>query len=113
MSLSDLMCKPPQAGDAPLSLEQAEQMRRETRDWSLEGGGITREFRFKNFGHAMAFVNDVAKAAQEQNHHPDIFISYKTVRFTFKTHKIGGLSKNDFIMAAKIDRLLTRSPTTE
>jgi 4a-hydroxytetrahydrobiopterin dehydratase len=93
-------------------MEQAERMRGEAREWSLKDGGITRVFQFNNFGDAMSFVNSVADAAREQDHHPDIFISYKTVRLTFMTHKIGGLSQNDFIMAAKIDRLLTRPSLT-
>jgi 4a-hydroxytetrahydrobiopterin dehydratase len=71
---------------------------------------ITREFRFISFVEAIAFVNNVAEIAQEQDHHPDIFISYRTVRLTFSTHRIGGLSQNDFIMAAKVDRLLPSAP---
>lgn len=54
----------------------------------------------------MAFVNRVAAVAEEQRHHPDIRISYNKVRLTLSTHKIGGLSRNDFILAAKIDRLI-------
>ncbi len=64
---------------------------------------IKREFRFKDFRQAMEFVNSVAAIANEQDHHPDIFISYNKVQLTLSTHKIGGLSLNDFIVAAKID----------
>lgn len=106
MGLADLTCKPPKTGDAPLSTEQAERMRAEMQNWSMNYLSITREFQFKSFVEAMAFVNNVADIAQEQDHHPDIFISYKTVRLTFSTHRIGGLSQNDFIMAAKVDRLM-------
>ena len=74
--------------------------------WTLTLSSISREFQFKSFVEAMAFVNNIAALAQEQDHHPDIFISYKTVRLTFTTHRIGGLSQNDFIMAAKVDRLM-------
>lgn len=105
MSLSDQTCKPPQAGDAPFSPAQAERMRREVPGWSLEGAAIKREFQFKDFREGMAFVNQVADVAAAQGHHPDIFISYKTVRLTLTTHKIGGLSQNDFIVAARIDQL--------
>jgi len=105
MSLLDRTCKQPGIGDSPFSPEQAEQMLREVRDWTLEGAGIKREFQFKDFREAMAFVNKVADIAEGQGHHPDIFISYKTVRLVLTTHKIGGLSQNDFIVAAKIDQL--------
>ena len=73
--------------------------------WTLLEKQIEREFKFKDFRQAMAFVNRVADAANEQDHHPDIQISYSRVRLTLSTHKIGGLSQNDFILAAKIDRL--------
>jgi 4a-hydroxytetrahydrobiopterin dehydratase len=56
-----------------------------------------------DFRQAMDFVNSVAAIANEQDHHPDVFISYNKVQFTLSTHKIGGLSLNDFIVAAKID----------
>jgi len=111
MSLSDQTCKAPQPGDAPFSSAQAEQMRREVPGWSLEGAAIKREFQFKDFREAMAFVNEVADVAEGQAHHPDIFISYKTVRLTLTTHKIGGLSQNDFIVAARIDQLPASRPS--
>jgi 4a-hydroxytetrahydrobiopterin dehydratase len=56
----------------------------------------------------MDFVNNVASIANDQDHHPDIFISYNTVRLTLSTHKIGGISINDFIVAAKIDLLASQ-----
>ncbi len=61
---------------------------------------------FKDFGETMQFVNRVAQVAQEEDHHPDIEISYNKVHLTLSTHSIGGLSRNDFIVAAKIERLL-------
>lgn len=72
--------------------------------WSLGDREIIREFRFKDFREAMQFINSVATIVNEQDHHPDILISYNKVRLTFSTHKIGGLSMNDFIVAAKIDQ---------
>ena len=74
-------------------------------DWALEGATLRREFQLHNFRAAMHFVNQVAEVAEQQGHHPDIFISYRTVRLTLTTHKIGGLSLNDFIVAARIDRV--------
>ena len=108
MSLSELTCKPPKAGDIPIAPAQAEQMRQEVGNWSLNDNVLEREFQLKNFREAIAFVNQVADVAEKQGHHPDIFISYKTVRLTLTTHRIHGLSQNDFIMAARIDQLLER-----
>jgi 4a-hydroxytetrahydrobiopterin dehydratase len=88
-------------------------MRDEVSGWKLKDAALAREFQFKNFGEAMSFVDKVAEAAESQGHHPDIFISYKTVRLTLTTHKIGGLSQNDFIMAAKIDQLPASFPCNE
>ena len=67
---------------------------------------IERKFKFKNFAQALAFVNDVGQIAEKEDHHPDIFIHWNEVTFTLWTHAINGLFDNDFIMAAKIDKLL-------
>ena len=61
---------------------------------------------FKNFIGALAFVNKVGDLAEAEGHHPDIHISYNKVQLTLTTHAIGGLSENDFILAAKIDSLM-------
>ncbi len=71
--------------------------------WTLVNSTITREFKFKNFIEAMQFVNKVADLANSEDHHPDIHISYSKVRLELSTHAIGGLSMNDFIVAAKIN----------
>lgn len=68
---------------------------------------IYREFKFNNFKEAMEFVNQVASLAESEGHHPDIYIHHwNKVRLELSTHAIGGLSENDFIMAAKIGSLL-------
>ena len=66
---------------------------------------IEKLFKFKNFAEAMIFVNKVAEIAEEQDHHPDIFIKWNEVTLTLWTHAINGLFENDFILAAKIDEL--------
>jgi 4a-hydroxytetrahydrobiopterin dehydratase len=71
--------------------------------WSLGDRAIEREFTFRNFDEAMEFVNKIAALANAEDHHPDIFISYNRVRLTLTTHKTGGLTCKDFILAAKID----------
>lgn len=112
MKLSEMTCVPPKADDRPLSSAKAAAFAGEVRDWVLIGGKkLTREFTFAGFPVAMEFVNKAAFLAEVQGHHPDIYISYRAVRMTLTTHKIGGLSRNDFIMAAKIDELAAALPS--
>lgn len=79
------------------------------RQWQVkEIGGMKRlekVFKFKNFAQALAFTNKVGAAAEEENHHPLIITEWGRVTLQWWTHKIGGLHKNDFIMAAKSDEL--------
>ena len=105
MKLAEQTAKPIAKGDAPLSRREAGELMREIPQWSLTDTMVTRDFRFKDFSQAMDFVNGVAAIANEQDHHPDILISYNKVRLSLSTHKIGGLSLNDFIVAARIDLL--------
>lgn len=73
-------------------------------DWEvIEGKKIRHEFKFADFSSAMKFVNKVADLAESENHHPNIHIYYKRVVIDLTTHSVGGLSENDFIMAAKIE----------
>ena len=67
---------------------------------------LEKEFTFKNFREALAFTNKVGALAEEQGHHPDIYLAWGRVKITIWTHKIDGLTESDFIMAAKIDRLV-------
>ncbi len=89
-----------------MSAQEAEPYLRSVSGWQmLEDKKIKKEFRFKNFVEAMAFVDKIAPLAESQGHHPTIFINYNKVALTLTTHAIGGLSENDFIMAAKINDL--------
>ncbi len=106
MELSQQKCEPCQIGTPPLTREEAEELRKATPEWRLGENSIEREFSLKDFRAAMDFVNNVAELAEEEGHHPDIFISYSKVRLELLTHKIKGLSKNDSVLAAKIDRIL-------
>lgn len=105
MKLSEQTATPIAKGTLPLSQKEAEDLAREIPLWTPGAGAIEREFHFRNFREAMEFVNRVAALANEQDHHPDMYISYSNVRLTLSTHKINGLSLNDFIVAAKIDVL--------
>lgn len=92
-----------------LNLKEINEAIEKVKDWNLEANGkaIEKEFTFNNFTEALGFVNVVGKIANAENHHPDILIfSYKRVRITLSTHNIEGLSKDDFIVAKKIDELL-------
>ncbi len=90
-----------------MTREEVEKYLPEVPGWkfSEDVKSISRKFTFQNFKEAIRFVNLVADIAEEEDHHPDILINYKRVTFTLTTHAIGGLSENDFIMAAKIDTL--------
>lgn len=76
--------------------------------WHLaaDSGEISREFRFKDYFHTMAFVNAVASIAHREDHHPDLEVGYNRCLVRYSTHDVGGLSLNDFISAAKVDDLL-------
>jgi 4a-hydroxytetrahydrobiopterin dehydratase len=108
MKLTEQTAKPIAKGTAPLSQKETEELVRDIPLWSLGIRAIERKFPLKDFREAMEFVNQVAELANEQDHHPDIFISYNKVQLTLSTHKIGGLSLNDFIVAAKIDQLAAK-----
>jgi len=105
MALAAQQCEPCRVGTPPLAKEEAEELHRQTPQWTLKDKAIEREFQFQDFREAMAFVNRLAEVAEQEGHHPDIYIYYNKVRLELSTHKIGGLSKNDFILAAKIDAL--------
>lgn len=74
--------------------------------WRLiENKKLYKEFPFENYKRVMAFAQEIAAIAEKENHHPDMFLHYQSVEVELSTHFIGGLSENDFIMAAKIDEL--------
>ncbi len=76
-------------------------------DWqiSADSSSLKRALRFKDFYRTMSFVNALAHIANTEDHHPDLELGYNYCRVTYTTHSIGGLSENDFICAAKLDRL--------
>ena len=75
--------------------------------WDIvDGSQLSAGFKFKNYGRTQAFVNAVAYIAHREGHHPDICFGYNQCTVALTTHAIGGLSDNDFIFAAKVDRLL-------
>ncbi|MHB8997219.1 MAG: 4a-hydroxytetrahydrobiopterin dehydratase [Armatimonadota bacterium] len=105
IKLAQEKTQPPQAGQQPLSVEEAKQLASQVPQWKLGDDKLTREYRFADFDEAIDFVNELAHLAKAADHHPDIQISYNKVKLTLSTHKIGGLSRNDFIVAARVDEL--------
>ncbi len=110
-------CVPCEGGVPPLTHEEVENLMGQVPDWSLfeeasenlkkvgMGAKIFREYKFKDFIGAVNFVNNVAEIAEAEGHHPDIKINYNKVTLELTTHAIGGLSENDFIVAAKVDAM--------
>lgn len=105
-ALTNKKCRPCEGGVAPLTADKAGRLQSEVPEWQLLGNQkISRRFVFKNFRAAQAWLNQVADLAEEEDHHPDITWNYNKVLIELSTHSIGGLSENDFILAAKIDRI--------
>lgn len=101
-------CVACEGGIPPLTVEEIKEFIPEVRGWKVapDAKKIWREFEFTDFKGAMAFVNKVAELAESEGHHPDISIhGWNKVRLETSTHAIGGLSENDFILAAKINTL--------
>ena len=102
-------CEPCQGGIPPLSEEQIQPyLQSINSSWNVIDNTtkIQRGFEFSNFKEALSFVNSVGQIAENEGHHPNIYLhDYNKVTITLYTHKIGGLHKNDFILAAKIDQI--------
>jgi 4a-hydroxytetrahydrobiopterin dehydratase len=105
--LSAKTCVPCRKGAPALTDAQVKELLPQVPQWRLgkKGDRIARTFTFDEFAPAMAFVNKVADLAEREGHHPDFKIHYNEVELVLWTHAIGGLHENDFVMAAKIDRL--------
>ena len=110
--LVSLKCQPYGDDTPPLTPEQtATYLPLIAPQWKvIRGKKLRRGFQWRNFLRSMLFVNAMAYLAEQEDHHPDMTIKYSTVVVELSTHSVGGLSKNDFIMAAKIDRLAAEGP---
>src|SRR2546425_524670 len=101
-------CKPCEGGVPPVSRAEADRLIAGLPDWKLVGDrkSLRREWRVKDFMTAIDFFNRIAKVAEAEDHHPDLHLTgYRNVAVELSTHAIGGLSENDFIVAAKIDKI--------
>ncbi len=108
--LTEKRCKPCEGGVPPLGEQEArELMGRLDKGWQLASDGklIERLFEFNNYYETIAFVNAIAWMAHREDHHPDLEVGYNRCKVRYTTHAINGLSENDMICAAKVDRLLS------
>ncbi len=106
-SLTEKRCLPCEGGVAKLTPDAVNHYLKNLSGWTSNATHtqITRDFRFRNYYQTMAFVNAIAWMAHQENHHPDLEVSYNHCVVHYNTHAIGGLSENDFICAAKVDAL--------
>jgi 4a-hydroxytetrahydrobiopterin dehydratase len=98
-------CKPCEGGVAPLRQEEITRLLGQLDGWDYVNGRIAKTYSFKNYHQTMAFVNAAAWISHREDHHPDLIVGYNRCRVEYMTHAIKGLSENDFICAAKLDRL--------
>lgn len=109
MDLLQKKCVPCKEGTPPLSRDEADKLLGQLDGWELleeeEMLKIRKKFKFDTYMEGINFVSKIATVAEEQDHHPDLEVGWRKVTVNFCTHNIGGLSQNDFVMAAKIDIL--------
>ena len=107
--LADRHCVACKPGTPTLPDQQAEGLLQQLQGWSVvERDGhfqLTKTYRFKAFMPGVALVNAIAEIAEAEAHHPDLHLSYGSLRVDMWTHAAGGLTENDFVLAAKIDRI--------
>lgn len=106
MSLADQKCIPCRGGVPPMEREPANAMLKELASgWAInDAGHLERTYSFENFVDAMAFANKVGEIAEDEGHHPDLYVAWGKCGVEIWTHKISGLTESDFFLAAKADR---------
>ena len=104
-ALRDRRCVPCEGGVPRLDAAAVTVLLPQVPGWEARDDRLHRQFRFRDFVTAMRFVNRMADVAEAEGHHPDFTVHYREVEVTIWTHAIGGLSENDFILAAKITPL--------
>jgi 4a-hydroxytetrahydrobiopterin dehydratase len=105
MSLAQEKCIPCVKGEGKLAVREVEQLLATLPNWVVEGSKLITRINFKNFVEALAYVNRLGALAEEQGHHPDISFGWGYAEIALTTHDAGGITRNDFIMAAKVDTL--------
>jgi 4a-hydroxytetrahydrobiopterin dehydratase len=109
--LAEKQCVPCKGGVPPLGALEIEGLLQQVQGWqAVDDHHLTKTFKFKDFASALAFVDRVGAMAEEQWHHPDIFLAWGKARIDIWTHKINGLTESDFVFAAKCDALFAELP---
>lgn len=104
--LAEMRCTACSGDTPPLTAERIQQLLPQVCGWELlDGPKLCKRFKLRNFKQAVDFVNAVLPVAEGEGHHPDLYVEWGAVTVYLWTHKIRGLSENDFILAAKIDEL--------
>ncbi len=104
--LADKTCVPCRGGVPPLTADEIRPLLAEVDGWEvIEQHHVQKRFDFPDFVTALDFVNAVGAVAEDQGHHPDLYLTWGKVEVKIWTHKIDGLTESDFVLAAKIDRL--------
>jgi 4a-hydroxytetrahydrobiopterin dehydratase len=102
--LADRKCKACNKDMPKLTRSQIDSLHRQAPDWQVQDERLYRQYRFRDFATAIRFVDEMAQIAEAEQHHPVFSVDYDKVDVANWTHAIGGLSENDFILAAKLDR---------
>jgi 4a-hydroxytetrahydrobiopterin dehydratase len=105
MDLTSRRCVPCEGGVPKLGPEAVQELLAQVDGWALGDERITKRLKFRDFAHLMAFANRLADLAEREGHHPDFAVHYNILDLAIWTHAVGGLTENDFILAAKIDAL--------
>jgi 4a-hydroxytetrahydrobiopterin dehydratase len=104
-SLADQKCEPCKGGVPPLEGEALKKLSTQLPDWKVvDGRRLNKTFIFPDFQKGLDFVNRAGAVAEAEGHHPDLCLAWGRVDVVIYTHKINGLTENDFVMAAKLDR---------
>jgi 4a-hydroxytetrahydrobiopterin dehydratase len=106
MELAEKRCVPCRGGVPPLKPEEIANLQRQVAGWQVvDNHHLSKSYAFPDFVTALAFVNRAGAVAEQEGHHPDLYLSWGKVEIRIWTHKINGLTESDFILAAKIDRV--------
>lgn len=105
--LAEKACIPCRGGVPPLTDEEQAPLLKQIPNWDVESGHhLVRDYKFDDFLSALEFTNAAGRIAEEQGHHPEITVGFGHAKVAIWTHKIDGLTESDFILAAKLDRLV-------
>ena len=109
--LSQKKCKPCEGGISALDISEIHKYQKKIDGWEVKSNEkkiyfLEKKFKFKNFLNSQKFINEVSQISENEGHHPDILFGWGYAKIKITTHAIEGLSENDFILAAKIDKII-------